>query len=127
MKIVINRDSVGFEDVEDAGEGEVAQLLDLTEAQVTGGQRIALRFVRFQNVSSLHVGPLSTSWILDCWLNPNCRSLLRQTKAEKTRRGSMQSTSLACLSSAFAELVKVCSFADALRDIVQDYKRSQRS
>jgi len=55
---MVNRSSIGFEDVEDAVEPAVAQILDLTEEQVEEGQKIALRFVRFQNVNSLHVSPL---------------------------------------------------------------------
>jgi len=58
VKLMVNRSSIGFEDVEDAVEPAVAQTLDLTEEQVEEGQKIALRFVRFQNVNSLHVSPL---------------------------------------------------------------------
>jgi len=50
-----NRSSIGFEDVEDAVEPAVAQVLDLTKEQVEEGQKIVLRFVRFQNVNSIHV------------------------------------------------------------------------
>jgi hypothetical protein len=56
IKLVINQPSIGFEDVEDAS---VAQSLELTPEQVAKGERVALRFVRFQSVSSLHVRPLS--------------------------------------------------------------------
>lgn len=55
VKLMVNRSSIGFEDVEDAVEPAVAQILDLTEEQVEEGQKIALRFVRFQNVNSLHI------------------------------------------------------------------------
>lgn len=55
VKLMVNRSSIGFEDVEDAVEPAVAQTLDLTEEQVEEGQKIALRFVRFQNVNSLHI------------------------------------------------------------------------
>ena len=51
VKLFINRSSIGFSDVD----GEAAQIIDLTEDVVTQGQRIPLRFVRFQNVNSLHV------------------------------------------------------------------------
>lgn len=51
VKLFINRSSIGFDDVD----GEAAQIIDLTEDVVTQGQRIPLRFVRFQNVNSLHV------------------------------------------------------------------------
>jgi hypothetical protein len=52
LKLVINRPSVGFEDVEDAA---LAQELVLTPEQVASGARVPLRFVRFQSVTSLHV------------------------------------------------------------------------
>lgn len=55
IKLVINRQSVGFEDVADAKEPEVAQVITLSKAQVTEGQKVPLRFVRFQNVTSLHI------------------------------------------------------------------------
>jgi hypothetical protein len=51
VKLFINRPSIGFDDVD----GEAAQIIDLTEDVVTQGQRIPLRFVRFQNVNSLHI------------------------------------------------------------------------
>lgn len=51
VKLFINKPSIGFDDVD----GEAAQIIDLTEDVVTQGQRIPLRFVRFQNVNSLHV------------------------------------------------------------------------
>jgi hypothetical protein len=52
IKLVINQPSIGFEDVEDTA---AAQELELTPEQVAKGERVALRFVRFQSVSSLHV------------------------------------------------------------------------
>lgn len=55
IKILVNRQSVGFEDVQDAREPEVAQALELTEDQVKEGKQIPLRFVRFQTVNSLHI------------------------------------------------------------------------
>lgn len=55
VKLMVNRSSIGFEDVEDAVEPAVAQVLDLTKEQVEEGQKIVLRFVRFQNVSSIHI------------------------------------------------------------------------
>ncbi|KZT29304.1 DUF1000-domain-containing protein [Neolentinus lepideus HHB14362 ss-1] len=55
IKILVNRSSVGFEDVQDAKEPEIAQALNLTEEQVTEGQQIPLRFVRFQTVNSIHI------------------------------------------------------------------------
>jgi len=56
IKLVANKPSIGFEDMQDASEPEVAQVLELSEEDVSGEGKIkALRFVRFQSVSSLHV------------------------------------------------------------------------
>ncbi|KAJ6611775.1 DUF1000-domain-containing protein [Mycena sp. CBHHK59/15] len=54
-KLLVNRPSLGFEDVEDAEEPEVAQVLDIPEDYVKEGRPIALRYVRFQTVTSLHI------------------------------------------------------------------------
>lgn len=55
IKIAVNNPNIGFEDIDSANEPQVAQVLELTEEQVTNGTPIQLRFVRFQAVSSLHV------------------------------------------------------------------------
>ena len=55
IKLFVNRPSLGFEDVEDASEPEAAQVLELSNEDVKEGNRIVLRFVRFQTVNSLHV------------------------------------------------------------------------
>jgi len=55
IKLLINRPSLGFEDVDDADEKQVAQILEVTEDQLKDGKRIPLRFVRFQSVNSLHI------------------------------------------------------------------------
>ncbi|CAL1703870.1 unnamed protein product [Somion occarium] len=55
IKLFINKESLGFEDVEDATEPEAAQIFELTEEQVEEGKPISLRFVRFQTVNSLHI------------------------------------------------------------------------
>lgn len=55
IKILVNRPTLGFEDVEDAEEPEVSQVIELTEDQVKQGRPITLKFVRFQSVASLHV------------------------------------------------------------------------
>lgn len=62
IKLLVNRPSIGFEDVEDAEEPAIAQVVDLTRDEVSQGQRISLRFVRFQNVNSLHVSAQSLIW-----------------------------------------------------------------
>ncbi|EIM82521.1 DUF1000-domain-containing protein [Stereum hirsutum FP-91666 SS1] len=56
VKILVNKTAISFDDVEDAQEPEVAQILELTPEQVAGeGQAVPLRFVRFQNVNSIHI------------------------------------------------------------------------
>ncbi|KAF5341297.1 hypothetical protein D9758_016656 [Tetrapyrgos nigripes] len=55
VKLAVNRPSMGFEDVEDADEPAVAQVLELSDEDVKEGKSVALRFVRFQNVNSLHI------------------------------------------------------------------------
>lgn len=60
VKVLVNRPSIGFEDVQDAQESEVAQVIQLSEEDVRVGKHIPLRFVRFQSVNSVHV---STSFL----------------------------------------------------------------
>ena len=56
IKIFVNNPSIGFEDVDSDNPGcNAAQVLSLSEAQVTQGKRIFLRYVRFQSVNSIHV------------------------------------------------------------------------
>ncbi len=55
LKLVVNRSNVGFDELEDAEEPDVAQVLELSEEEVKEGKQVALRFVRFQKVNSLHV------------------------------------------------------------------------
>lgn len=55
IKLAANRPNLGFEDIENATEPEIAQVLTLTEEDVTEGRPIPLRFVRFQAVTSLHI------------------------------------------------------------------------
>jgi len=55
VKILVNRPSIGFEDVQDAHEPEVAQTVQLSEEDVRVGKQISLRFVRFQSVNSVHL------------------------------------------------------------------------
>ena len=55
IKIAVNNPHIGFEDIENANELQVAQVLELTEEQVTKGTPIQLRSVRFHAVTSLHV------------------------------------------------------------------------
>ncbi|KAI0282139.1 PITH domain-containing protein [Russula aff. rugulosa BPL654] len=55
IKLLINRNALGFEDVEDAEEPEAALVQELSEDTVKEGEQIVLRFVRFQSVNSLHI------------------------------------------------------------------------
>lgn len=55
IKILVNRPSISFEDVEETQESEVAQVVQLSEEDIRAGKRIPLRFVRFQSVNSVHV------------------------------------------------------------------------
>ena len=55
IKILVNRPSIGFEDVQEAQESEVAQVVQLSEEDIRVGKAIPLRFVRFQSVNSVHV------------------------------------------------------------------------
>jgi len=55
VKVLVNQPSIGFEDVQDAQEPEVAQVVQLSEEDVRVGKPIPLRFVRFQSVNSVHL------------------------------------------------------------------------
>lgn len=55
IKLAINKPSIGFDDIEDAGEPDVVQVLDVPEDSLKDGGHIGLRFVRLQRVNSLHV------------------------------------------------------------------------
>ncbi|CCM00148.1 uncharacterized protein FIBRA_02175 [Fibroporia radiculosa] len=52
IKLITNRHTLGFDDIED---GSIAQEFELSEDQVRDGKRIQLRYVRFQAVTSLHI------------------------------------------------------------------------
>ncbi|KAJ4469853.1 PITH domain-containing protein [Lentinula aciculospora] len=55
IKLAVNRPSLGFDDIIDAEEPAVAQVLELDQETVKEGHPISLRFVRFQSVNSLHI------------------------------------------------------------------------
>jgi hypothetical protein len=55
IKIAVNNPNIGFDEVQDAVEPQVAQIIELDVETVTSGNIIPLRFVRFQSVLSLHV------------------------------------------------------------------------
>ncbi|KAJ7441259.1 galactose-binding domain-like protein [Mycena latifolia] len=60
VKLLVNRPSIGFEDVEDAEEPEVAQILDISEDDVKEGRPIPLRFVRFQSLTRRNLSQTET-------------------------------------------------------------------
>jgi hypothetical protein len=55
IKLLVNRSAIGFDDVQDAEESQVAQVLEVSDKTIREGQPIVLRYVRFQLVDSLHV------------------------------------------------------------------------
>ncbi|KAJ7093062.1 DUF1000-domain-containing protein [Mycena epipterygia] len=65
VKLLVNRPAIGFEDVEDAEEPDVAQILDISAEDVQEGRPIPLRFVRFQTVTSLHIFVVSNQGGVD--------------------------------------------------------------
>lgn len=52
IRLFVNRQTIGFDDAESE---ECAQEMELTEKQQKGEEVVELRFVRFQNVSTLSV------------------------------------------------------------------------
>jgi len=55
IKLLVNRSAIGFEDVQDAEEPQVGQVLEVPDNTIGEGQPIVLRYVRFQSVNSLHI------------------------------------------------------------------------
>lgn len=55
LKLLMNKPAISFGDVEDADDGAFAQVVTLREEDVRDGRPVALKFVRFTNVNSLHV------------------------------------------------------------------------
>jgi hypothetical protein len=83
---LINRNAISFEDVEDAEEPEVAQILEVPEDAIKEGRQIDLRFVRFQSVNTLHV---STKLRIAFTGNPSDRVVLSDLcLLESWRRGN---------------------------------------
>lgn len=96
IKLAINRPALGFEDVESAAEPEMAQVFEeLSPDDIANSRRIALRYVRFQSVTSLHVCFMSSYEFTRAHLSR--RFLLRPTMAVRMKHGSMRLMSLASL------------------------------
>ena len=53
IRLLINRPSLTFSDVEDGD--DFLQEIELSEEDAREGKKLPLRFVRFQSVNSLHV------------------------------------------------------------------------
>lgn len=64
IKLLTNKPSVGFEDVENAEEPQVSQTLELSEETIKEGKHIQLRYVRFQAVNTLHVSLSGTMIVI---------------------------------------------------------------
>ena len=106
IKLFTNRQAIGFEDVEDAQEPDAAQVLELSEEEVSEGRPIKLKFVRFQSLESLHVSFFflyfdrdPSVYLLKQYFSRPLRSLWRQTKEAKTRHVLTRSIYSATLSS----------------------------
>jgi hypothetical protein len=88
IKLFVNRPSLGFEDVEDASELEAAQVLTLSAEDVKQGNRIVLRYVRFQAVNSLHVRPISFSLVrllsTDGWNRYSFKAIKAATRSRES-------------------------------------------
>jgi len=55
LKLLVNKPSISFADVDGINDAAFAQVVTLREEDVRDGRPVALKFVRFTNVNSLHV------------------------------------------------------------------------
>ncbi|KIJ69643.1 hypothetical protein HYDPIDRAFT_172967 [Hydnomerulius pinastri MD-312] len=55
IKLLVNKPAISFTDVESAADSSFAQVLELTEEDVRDAKQVALRFVKFRSVNSLHI------------------------------------------------------------------------
>lgn len=55
LKLLVNKPSISFADVEGTDDAAFAQVVTLREEDVRDGRPVTLRFVRFTHVNSLHV------------------------------------------------------------------------
>jgi len=55
LKLLVNKPAISFTDVEDAKDRDFAQVVTLSKEDVRDGRPVALKFVRFTSVNSLHV------------------------------------------------------------------------
>jgi PITH domain len=86
IKIAVNNPNIGFDEVQDAEEPQVAQIIELDAETVTSGNVIPLRFVRFQSVLSLHVSA-PKALCVPILISPVPRSSFHRTKEQKMKPG----------------------------------------
>lgn len=77
LKLLMNRPAISFVDVEGADDAAFAQVVTLREEDVREGRPIALKFVRFTSVNSLHVRvcvccvPVADLWVGQVFVESN--------------------------------------------------------
>ena len=87
IKIAVNNPNIGFDEVQDAVEPQVAQIIELDAETVTSGNVIPLRFVRFQSVLSLHVSAPKVPLYIPILIFSVPRSSFHRTKEQKMKPG----------------------------------------
>jgi hypothetical protein len=55
LKLLVNKPSISFADVEGTDDAAFAQVVTLRQADVRDGRPVALKFVRFTSVNMLHI------------------------------------------------------------------------
>ncbi|KAF9228632.1 DUF1000-domain-containing protein [Gyrodon lividus] len=55
LKLLVNKPAISFTDVDGADDKTFAQVVELSEDDAKDGKPIALKFVRFKSVNSLHI------------------------------------------------------------------------
>jgi len=62
LKLLVNKSAISFGDVEAAKDAEFTQVVTLSKEVVGEGRPVALKFVRFTSVNSLHVRVCVELW-----------------------------------------------------------------
>lgn len=91
IRLFINQPSLGFDNAETAGPSEIVQTVFLSEDNTSLGQRVDLRFVKFQNVESIHVSGLDSGLAHLIYQATNTKLFVvnNQGQAETTRIDSI--------------------------------------
>ncbi|KAF9239633.1 DUF1000-domain-containing protein [Melanogaster broomeanus] len=55
IKLLVNKPAISFTDVEGNDDKTFAQIIELSQDELTDGKTIPLKFVRFKSVNSLHI------------------------------------------------------------------------